>query len=294
MGAMTEWRSPGVLVGMAAILVAVVLFVADQLVPDEQFAQGFRDALSVAGQAAPWIGAFGMALGIGLIASGLMDIRRSFASVRERQRIAQERMRQLESELEETNKALKAGSGERVQTRAKPPRRQWASMSSGVVRLALPNSEVEAMYERAISVLNERDLEPRLTWFWVRVDPYGDPPKRVHVSLDFYSDRSGRLYSFWMTDDGHLTEDRTGTRSLMQPSMYDRLPWREQPEWSGIFNLAAERAGPLIRDPDTSLRIMALPSTSPLEWPMYVEDYGARRQLNFRGSSAADMRQSAY
>ncbi len=67
-------------------------------------------------------------------------------------------------------------------------------------------------------------------------------------------------------------------------------PWREQPDWCEMLNVAAQRAAPLIGDPDTFLAIMAAPPSPPLEWSLYVKDYAASRQLDFRGSSATDLR----
>jgi len=280
------------MIGIAAIVVSVALFFADKLVRDEDLAEGLRNALDVAGQVAPWIAGTALAVVAGLIGqAAARTFRRAWETMRTRQRVAEERVRQLEAELEEAKQALKGASAERAQTAAKPERQDWASMSFGVVRLAVPNSELDAMYERATSVLKEHDSELRLTWFEVFVYPYHDPPNHVAITLTLYSYRSGRDYSFWMTDDGDFSEDRTGRRTLEHPEMFERLPWREQPEWCDVLNVAAARAAPLIADADTTLAIMTGPPSPPLEWSVYVKDYGARRQLDFRGSSAADIRQ---
>lgn len=300
---MNEWRSPGVRIGIAAIVLSIVvpvaLFFADKLVSDEDLAGWLRNALDAAGQAAPWIGMFGIGIGASLVAHALVrtlqaTIERVSETAAKGQRIAEERVRQFEADLEATKKATEAPSAERVEAPAKPAQRHWVSMSSGIVRLAIPVSELEAMYERAISVLNEHDPEPWLTWFWVSVNPYQDSPDRVYISLDFYSDRSEREYSFWMKDDGQFHGRGTGRRKLERPSMYERPPWREQPKWCEMVNQAAARMAPLIPDADTEFTIYAAPSSPPLEWHVSVEDYGSRRKLSFRGTSPADMRESSY
>jgi hypothetical protein len=300
---MSEWRSPGVRIGIAAIVASIVvpvaLFFADKLVSDEAVGEGLRNLLDVAAQAAPWIGIFGTAFGGTLVAGALVrtleaTLARALETAAKAQRIAEERVRQLGGDQEEIKKAPKAASGEPVEAPAKPAQRDWVSMSSGIVRLAIPLSELEAMYERAVSVLSERDPEPWLTWFWVSVNPYQDSPDRVYISLDLYSDRSEREYSFWMKEDGQLGGFGIGTRKLERPSMYERPPWREQPKWCEMINQAAARMGPLIPDADTQFSVSAAPSSAPLEWHVSVEDYGGRRKLNFKGTSPADMRESPY
>lgn len=303
MGAMTEWRSPGVRIGITAIVLAIVipvgLFFADKLVSDEAVAEGLRNFLDVAGQAGPWIGMFGIAVGVSLVARAVVrtleaTFSRASETAAKRQEVAEERVRQLEVKLEKAEQSLKAPSAEGIEAPAKPAPRHWVSASSGIVRLAIPVSELEAMYERAISVLNEHDPEPWLTWFYVNVSPYQDSGYRVYVALDLYSDRSEREYSSWMRDDGQRHEDRSGRRKLERPPMYERPPWREQPKWCEMLNQAAARVGPLIPDADTELTIYAPRSSTPLEWHVIVEDYGSKRRLDFRGTSPADMRQSSY
>jgi hypothetical protein len=300
---MSEWRSPGVRVGIAAIVLSIVvsvgLFFADKLVSDAAVAEGWRNFFDVAAEAGPWIGMFGIAVGGYLVARALVrtleaTFARGLESAAKGQQIAEERLRQLERDLEETKKAPKAASAERAEAPAKPAQRHWVSISSGVLRLAIPNSELEAMYERAISVLNKHDPEPSLSWFYVNVKPYQDSPDRVYIALDFYSDRSEREYSFWMRDDGQSNGLVGSRRKIERPSMYERLPWREQPKWCEMVNQAAARAGSLIPDADTQFTIYASPSSSPLEWHVSVEDYGSRRKLDFTGTSPADMRQSSY
>lgn len=300
---MSEWRSPGVRIGIAAMVVSIVvsvgLFFADKLVSDEAVAEGLRNFLDTAAQAAPWIGMFGIGVGGYLVARALVrtveaTFARGLESAAKAQQIAEERLRRLERDLEETEKAPKPRSPERVEASAKPAQPHWVSISSGVLRLAIPNSELEAMYERAMSLLNKHDPEPWLSWFYVSVKPYEDSPDRVYVALDFYSDRSEREYSFWMRDDGQFPEILADRRKLERPSIYERPPWREQPKWCEMVNQAAARAGSLISDADTQFTIYASPSSSPLEWHVSVEDYGSRRKLDFRGTSPADMRESSY
>jgi len=177
MAAMNVWRWLGVVVAIVAMILAIALFSADKLISDEDFSEGVRDALGVAGQVAPWIVGGAAVVVVGLITQAARNtLARRWGTMQGRRRIAEERARQLEIELEEARDALQAATAELAQTAAKPAqttarpaRREWASTSLGVVRLTVPNSELEAMYERATAVLIERDLEPLLTWFEVFV-----------------------------------------------------------------------------------------------------------------------------
>jgi hypothetical protein len=161
---------------------------------------------------------------------------------------------------------------------------------NGIVRLAVPNSELEAMYERATAILREINVDDGwLFWFAVYVKPYHDPPNEVLMTLQFHSERSQRDYSFWLSDNGRFSEDRSGWRTLeREPSFTDR-PWREQPEWCGIFNVAAKTAGPLVRDSDAELAIK-IGAWAPSEWSVEVKDYGGGRSLSFMGRSPDHVR----
>lgn len=286
---MKSWRSPQVLLFVVATIIAPCGFwLADKLIPDKDVAKGWSDALDIAGEVAPWVIVAALAAVVAYLFLRVPALVAAVDAAVTGQRQADEKMSQLEATLKEARREVPTPA-----TTDKPPerpRQQWAFASKGgTLRLAVPNSELDVWYQRAAGPLNERGLDVGLCWFHVFVDPYDSQPNRVDVTFTLYSDRSRREYQFWLADDARFTEDHQGTRSLKtERPVFEQPPWREQPNWCDIFNAAMEIAGPLIPDRETSAAIFASPWRK-LSWSVSVKDYGAGRELEFEGSSAADI-----
>ena len=280
--------------GGAAIAVSVVLFFVDKLVPDKDLAEGLRNALDIAGQAAPWVVVAVLAVLVVYLFRQVRNLVAALDATHRGQGEADEKMRQLEAALKKAKEAANATSAPSSKSATTLPERKWASIcKGGVVRAAVPNSELETMYGRAIAALRERGLQGWLTWLEVFVYPYTGGPNPVSIALSLYSDQTGREYSFWLEGDGQFREDDVAKLSPRRPPMFKELPWREQPKWCEMLNLAAERVGPLVPHHLANLTIMTSPPSPPLRWSINVDDHGAGRGAQFEGSSPGDLEERA-
>ena len=263
-------------VGILSIIVAILLFFLDRLLPSDEPAGVARRILSIAGSPVPWLAAFVVAVVVLL---------RLFASNRRlshQLRVAVEFNRRLSREPQA---ARENGQGE-----SEPTYRWLSGWEDGHGELLIQNSELEAFYERAVSQLREMKLEAQLSGFSVWALPFGGP-KWTHVTMNFWAESVGREYAFYF--------DQLDLMTLLGPgsvphgrkiTTFSELPWRAQPRWCEMIRLSAMRVGKLVPDKVARFDVVAYPRTDPLEWRIHIDDFATGRAYDFEGTSPQDLR----